>query len=149
LLFHWVTLCSILWQAMFRFRCRRFNSTPKKPERVSLANPLDKVIESRRYYLFELPFLAAGFLGVIVALAFALAFLAERFLRFFFGAGVFIVASAGAAAAGFAAGFFATFLFCAANALVPARARAKTALIRILFIIVLRRFFLATDSMGL
>ena len=40
---------------------------------------------------------------------------------------------------GFAGGF--AFLFCAANALVPARANANTALIRILFIIVLRRIF--------
>jgi hypothetical protein len=51
-------------------------------------------------------------------------------------------------AAGFeAAGFvFPAFLFCDANAVVPASANAKTALISILFIIVLRRFFLAVNS---
>src|SRR5882762_9339388 len=58
-------------------------------------------------------------------------------------AGVFFV-TAGFAGAGFGAGLF---LFCAANAVVPARAKANTALIRILFIFVLRRFFLAADSM--
>jgi hypothetical protein len=41
------------------------------------------------------------------------------------------------------------FLFCAANADVPARAKAKTALIRIRFIIVLREKFLAADSIGM
>jgi hypothetical protein len=50
--------------------------------------------------------------------------------------------------AGFdAAGFvFPAFLFCVANADVPARANANTTVIRILFIIVLRRFFLAVNS---
>jgi len=45
-----------------------------------------------------------------------------------------------------AAGFFPpAFLFCAANTDVPARANTITALIRILFIIVLRRIFLAAN----
>lgn len=69
-------------------------------------------------------------------------FLWCRFLEPPFFAPMFPVA----VAAGFAAGFLPpAFLFCAANADVPARANAKTTLIRILFIIVLRRIFLATD----
>ena len=71
-----------------------------------------------------------------------------RFLCFL--AAAFIVPVLGAAAAaGFAAGFLGAFLFCAANADVPARAKAKTALIRIRFIIVLREKFLAADSIGI
>ena len=48
----------------------------------------------------------------------------------------------------FAAGFLPVFLFCAANADVPASASAKAPLIRILFIILLRWIFLTTDSIN-
>ena len=92
----------------------------------------------RNFYLFELPFLAVGFLAapVMVPPAFELAIgLAACFLRFL-AAGFFSpVFDVVAAAVVFAAGFFAgAFLFCAANAVVPASAKAKTILITIRFI---------------
>src|SRR6185295_6346472 len=75
-------------------------------------------------------------------------FLWWRFLCFLGAAFIVPVLGAAAAGAALAAGFFA-FLFCAANADVPARAKVKTAVIRIRFIIVLREKFLAADSIGI
>ena len=105
-----------------------------------MANPLDKEFESIRNYLLALPFFGAGFLVMVapVSLLAVFAFALRCFFLCLVLTAVFIVpVSDGAAAAGFAAGFFAGVLW-AANAVVPARAKAITLLIRVLLIVFLR-----------
>jgi hypothetical protein len=95
------------------------------------------------FFAFGLAFIVPPIFELdAAAFAFAFAFL----FRLAFGLAFIVpVFDAIAVLLVLAAGFLAAFLFCAANALVPARARANTTLIRILFIIVLRRSFLAAD----